>query len=278
MRKTSRIAFIGAGNLARSLIAGLLRHGHDPAAIAATARSADRRERLAAEFGIVAGADNRAAATGAEILVLSVKPQQLAGVCTELAELDLSTTLVISVAAGATTDGIAANLGQRPALVRAMPNTPSSIGLGATGLYASAETSAMQRSQAAAIFRAVGEAVWLADEALMDAVTAVAGSGPAYYFAFMEAMQTAAEALGLPPEAARLLVKQTALGATTLAMRSELDLSELRRQVVSPGGTTAAALAVFEARQMADIVHEALGAATARGRELAQTLNQGSSD
>lgn len=270
MRTNSTIAYLGAGNLARSLIAGLLRHGHPADRVWASARSADKRDSLSQAFGIHTTSDNRAAASGADIVVLAVKPQQLAGLCRELAGLDLSGKLTVSVAAGTTTASIQTHLGQAAALVRAMPNTPSAIGLGATGLFATTTVSAEQKADAEAIFRAVGEAVWVADEAQMDVVTAVAGSGPAYYFLFMEAMQAAAEELGLSPEVARLLVRQTALGAVNLANQRQEALSELRRQVTSPGGTTAAALGVFEHEHLSRTVAQALAAAVRRGQELAR--------
>ncbi|MBI2381232.1 MAG: pyrroline-5-carboxylate reductase [Gammaproteobacteria bacterium] len=273
MRNPSQIAFLGAGNLAQSLVAGLLAQGHPAAALRATRRGPEQQEALRTRFGIAADGDNREAAAWAELVVLAVKPQQLAALCAELAAVDFTGKLVISVAAGATTALIAKHLGQSPAMVRAMPNTPSRIGLGATGLYATPAVSPAQKAEAEALFQAVGTTAWLADEGLMDVVTAVAGSGPAYYFAFMEAMQAAAVNLGLDEATARILVKQTALGAVSLAERSAEDLAELRRQVTSKGGTTAAALARFEAGDLNGLVLDALSVATARGRELAQALD-----
>lgn len=268
----SRISFIGAGNLARNLIAGLLRQGHPADRILVSTRTPESRAALVREFGVVAVASNLEAARAAETVVLAVKPQVLGGVCEELSALDFGPRLVISVAAGSTTGAIAKRLAQSPAIVRAMPNTPSRIGLGATGLFATADVEPAQRREAEHLFRSVGETAWVADEALMDVVTAVAGSGPAYYFAFMEAMQAAAEALGLPGAIAEALVRQTALGAVSLANQSPEPLSELRRQVVSPGGTTAAALAEFERGQLGEQVHRALAAAVLRGRELARAM------
>lgn len=260
--------------MARSLISGLLKQGHQPEAIAATARSADKRIALAQTFGVLVTDDNRVAAERAETVVLASKPQQLALLCSQLTPLSFHNKLLISVAAGVSTASLAARLTGAEAIVRAMPNTPSAIGLGVTGLYATAAVSPAQKARAEALFRAVGEVVWLSDETQMNSVTAVAGSGPAYYFLFMEAMQAAAEQLGLDPAAAELLVKQTALGAVSLALQSPEELRELRRQVTSPGGTTAAALDTLQAGGFEQLIAQALRAATDRGAELAKLLEQ----
>lgn len=284
---SQRLAILGCGSLGESLLRGLLATGQPAAQLRASSRRAERRAELSQRHGIATLADNRTAAASADILLLAVKPAQIAGLCTELAGLDLRNKLIISVAAGIPTTQIRAALAAGTdasgtdarstdagttalAIVRAMPNTPSAIGAGACGLYAAPGVSAGQRRLAEQIFTAVGVWAWLADEALMDAVTAVAGSGPAYYFAILEAMQAAAEKLGLPADTARLLVKQTCLGAAQLASEGGApDFAALRVAVTSPGGTTAAALKVFAARDLAGTIDAALVAAVARGREMA---------
>ncbi len=279
---SQRLAILGCGSLGESLLRGLLATGQPAKQLFASSRRPERRATLSERHGIQTQADNRAAAAGADILLLAVKPAQIAGLCTELAGLDLRGKLIISVAAGIPTAQIRAALRQPGsgnaetgndkalAIVRAMPNTPSAIGAGACGLYAADGVSAGQRRLAEQVFAAVGVWAWIDDETLMDAVTAVAGSGPAYYFAILEAMQAGAEKLGLPADTARLLVKQTCLGAAQLAAADgAADFSALRVAVTSPGGTTAAALKVFAARDLAGTIDAALIAAVARGREMA---------
>ncbi len=264
------IAFIGGGNMARSLIGGLIQRGRKAAAIAASEPAQALREALAADFGLPAFADNASAADGAAVWVLAVKPQVMREVCVGLAALaQARRPLILSIAAGTPTRSIAAWLGYPAAVVRAMPNTPALLGCGATGLFANAEVSGEQRAQAEDVLGAVGITEWIASEDLMDAVTATSGSGPAYVFLLAEAMQDAAQALGLAPDTARALVNQTLLGAARMLVESGEPAAALRRRVTSPGGTTQAAIESFEADGFRHLVSRALQAAERRGRELA---------
>ncbi len=264
------IAFIGGGNMARSLIGGLLRHGAAPGGIAVAEPDAALREALRRELGVATHAANAAAASDAEVLVLAVKPQVLRGVCTELREsAQARRPLIVSVAAGVRIEQIDRWLGGGLAVVRAMPNTPALIGAGATALYANAQVDAAQRALAERLLGAVGLVVWLDDEALMDTVTALSGSGPAYFFALVEALEDAAVAQGLPRAIARALAAQTCLGAGRMLREGDAAPAELRRRVTSPGGTTQAALDRLAADDFAAIVARALAAATRRGQELA---------
>ena len=264
-----RITILGCGNLGESLLAGLLKQGHDPQRLSASSRRPERQQALTSTYRVQSSADNRALAAAADIVVLAVKPKQMADCCRELATLNLAGKLLISVAAGIRTDQLQRWLGQPVALVRSMPNTPASIGLAATGLFACG-VSASQGELTEQLFASIGRSAWLADESLMDLVTAVAGSGPAYYFAIMEAFVASAISQGMDPATADLLVRQTALGACQLAMQAEApSLATLRQQVTSPGGTTEAALRTLTERDLAGALDAGLKAAVARGRELA---------
>lgn len=264
------IAFIGAGNMARSLLVGLRQQGVPGAQLRVAAPGAAGRGALARDTGAQATADNAQAAAGADVIVLAVKPQVMAPVCRELAPALTGDPVIVSVAAGIDSAQIEAWLGGGRAVVRAMPNTPSQLGAGATGLFANARCDSRQRALAGALMAAVGSTVWIQDEALMDVVTAVAGSGPAYFFRLIEAMQAAAVARGLAPEAARQLVSQTAFGAARMALESDEPASQLRQRVTSPGGTTAAAMDMLSERRFEDLVDAAVGAAHERGRQLRQ--------
>ncbi|UHQ22365.1 pyrroline-5-carboxylate reductase [Lysobacter sp. 5GHs7-4] len=265
----SPVAFIGGGNMARSLIGGLVARGGDAAAIRVAEPVEVLREALQREFGVRSHANAAEAAEGASVWLLAVKPQVMRSVCSALAPLAQSQRpLVISIAAGITASQLALWLGGGQALVRAMPNTPALLGAGITGLYANAATTPAQRARAAALLDAVGPTVWIDEEAQMDAVTAVSGSGPAYVFLLAEAMQAAGVAQGLAPEAARALVNQTLLGAATMLTRSDEAADVLRARVTSPGGTTQAAIETFETGGFRPLVAAAIAAATQRGREL----------
>ncbi len=267
------ITILGCGSLGESLLAGLLKRGHPSRLISASSRRLERQQALTSKYQVTVSADNAALAQAASIVVLAVKPKQMADCCRELAGLPLAGKLIISVAAGIRTDQLQRWLGQPVALVRAMPNTPAEIGLAATGLFGS-EVSAQQRELAEQLFAAIGRSAWLAEENLMDLVTAIAGSGPAYYFAIMEAFVASAIAQGMPAATADLLVRQTALGACTLASQPDAAaLAELRRRVTSPGGTTEAALRTLTERDLAGSLDAALHAAVNRGRELAAMSN-----
>ena len=264
-----QVAFIGGGNMARSLIGGLVARGQAPQAIRVAEPVASLRDALQRDFGVTCAEHAIAAADGADVWVLAVKPQVMREVCTALAALAQERRpLVVSIAAGITTGQLDRWLGGGMAIVRAMPNTPALLGVGITGLFANARTGDAQRANATALLEAVGPAVWIDDEATMDAVTAVSGSGPAYVFLLAEAMQAAGVAQGLSPDAARALVRQTLLGAATMLVRQDEPADVLRARVTSPGGTTQAAIETFEAGGFRELVDRAIAAATQRGRQL----------
>ena len=265
----SPVAFIGGGNMARSLIGGLVARGGDADAVRVAEPVDLLREALQRDFGVRSYANAAEAATGASVWLLAVKPQVMRSVCSALAPLaQAQHPLVISIAAGITARQLDLWLGGGQAVVRAMPNTPALLGAGITGLYANAATAQPHRDRAAALLEAVGATVWIDQEAQMDAVTAVSGSGPAYVFLLAEAMQAAGEAQGLAPAAARALVNQTLLGAATMLSRSDESAEVLRARVTSPGGTTQAAIETFETGGLRPLVAAAIAAATERGREL----------
>lgn len=268
--RAGRIAFIGGGNMARSLIGGLLARGGDAGSIAVAEPHAQTRERLAADFGVQVFEHGTDAVGGADMLVLAVKPQVMRPVCETLAPaLAGRPVLVVSVAAGVRTDQIDAWLGGGRSVVRVMPNTPALVGAGAAGMFANPRVDENQRDTAQALLEATGRAEWIEDEALMDAVTAVSGSGPAYFFLLVEALEAAGVAEGLPAEVARALVVQTCVGVARMLESGDVPAEELRRRVTSPGGTTQAALETFEAGGLRALVRDAVAAATQRGRELA---------
>ena len=270
-----KISFIGAGNMAASLIGGLLADGKAPATIQVADIDGDRLASLQQRFAVSVCDSNHAATEAADILILAVKPQSLQAVAEEIREgVQQRRPLVISIAAGVPVQAIDRWLGGDIAVVRVMPNTPALIQTGASALYANARVSGQQRNAAETILRAVGVALWLDDEAQMDAVTALSGSGPAYFFLFMEALEAAGRELGLDGETARLLTLQTAFGATKMALESSEDCATLRRRVTSPGGTTEQALQVFESGELRRLINQAVAAAAQRSRELAQELGK----
>lgn len=271
----TRIGFIGGGNMARSLVGGLIAGGIDATRISVAEPDASKRDELSTRFGITTSQDNGTVASDVEVLVLAVKPQVMRQVVTGLAAtLHEPAPLLISIAAGVRAASMLRWLGQPLALVRAMPNTPALVRSGATALYASPEVSEEQRSRAESIMRAVGQTLWIDDEGLMDAVTALSGSGPAYFFLFMEALEQAAKELGLPPEAARLLTLETAQGAARMALSSDEGPALLRKRVTSPGGTTEAALGAFAEGGFETLVTRAVRAACERSAELAVRLDR----
>jgi pyrroline-5-carboxylate reductase len=267
------IGFIGAGNMAASLIGGLIARGFHPQQLFAADPNTEALQQLVQQHGISACGNNKAVVERADVLLLAVKPQVMKAVLTDLsAAVQTRQPLVISIAAGISVSSLREWIGGEPAIVRCMPNTPALVQLGASGLYANAQVSPLQREQAEAILRAVGIALWLDDEEQIDAVTAVSGSGPAYFFLLMEAMIAAGEQLGLTPATARALTLQTALGAAQMAITSDVDAAELRRRVTSPGGTTERAIAHFEQSGLREIVSGALQAAAVRSKELSEQL------
>jgi pyrroline-5-carboxylate reductase len=265
-----KVAFLGGGNMAAALIGGLLGRGYERAAISAMEVSTPTRERLAAQHGVHVSAAPDAATRQAEVLVLAVKPQDLRGAVEGLSGLDQK--LVISIAAGVRVDALSRWLHGHRKLVRCMPNTPALIGAGIAALYALPEVSGEERGKAETILRAVGEVVWVDDERLLDPVTAVSGSGPAYVFWFIEQLAASAQKLGLPKDTALKLALQTVLGAAKLAAQSDKSPAELRKQVTSKGGTTEAALKVFEQEKLAERMMKALEAASRRGAALGDEL------
>lgn len=256
------IAFIGAGDLGTAIIGGLIDSGYSPQHIWATRRSPEPLEQLHQQFGIHVSHDNSIAAKNADVIVLCVAPKDIETVCAELKTLlDETPALIVSVAARVRTQHIADWLNTNTPIVRAMPNTPVMIGAGATGLFANAQVSDEEKNTAESIFRSVGVAHWLNDEDHIDVVTALSGGGPAYVFMWMNAMQNAALALGLPEDAAKLLTLQTVQGASRMAMESSLDLATLQQAVTTPNGTTEQAIRVFEQSKLGDICKAALQAA-----------------
>ena len=269
------IVFVGGGNMARSLIGGLIADGCAPEKIWVTDPDQNKLNALQHDYSVHTTTSNQDSVPHAAILVFAVKPQALKAVACELAPLvQKYQPLVISIAAGIREAALSNWLGGDLALVRAMPNTPALVGSGATAMHANALVSEAQRSQAENILRAVGLSLWLTDEAQMDAVTALSGSGPAYFFLVMEALEEAATRLGLPPETAHLLTLETAFGAAKMALESGEDCRALRMRVTSPGGTTEQALRVLQEGRIEALLESALRAAHARSVELAHLLGE----
>ena len=264
-----KIAFIGGGNMARSLIGGLVAKGQSTrTTFGWQIPQPQQLAQLQQAFGVNTCTENRDALTEAEALVLAVKPQVMGQVCQSLREYMVNLPLTISIAAGISAQSLAHWLGTDVPIVRAMPNTPALVEAGATGLYANQICTREQKAMATSIASAVGIATWLDDEALIDAVTAVSGSGPAYYFLMMEAMIEAAQELGLSKSAARQLTLQTALGAAQMAIASDKSPDALRTQVTSKGGTTEQAIASFEQDGFRDMVAQAMRACANRAHQM----------
>lgn len=269
MEKT-QIAFIGAGNMARSLVGGLVADGWDPARISVSDPDEGQLAAFRSRFPVATTTHNTQLVETTDVVVLAVKPQAIKDVARELSDtVQAHRPLVISIAAGVRVADLMRWLGGDCALVRCMPNTPALVQSGATVLYASQAASAEQKDLAESILRAVGLALWIEDESQMDAVTALSGSGPAYFLLVIEALQEAGERLGLSHSTARLLALQTAFGAAKMALESSEDVAVLRRQVTSPGGTTEKAIGVLEDGGIRELFDKALAAARDRSRELA---------
>lgn len=270
----TRIAFIGGGNMARSLIGGLLKTGMAATAISVAEPLAEARQTLGREFGVACYAENRLAVAEADVIVLAVKPQIMPAIHAELRDsLQRNRPLLISIAAGVRLDQLERWFGAYLPIVRCMPNTPALIGAGATGLCANHRVSPAQKALAQHILDATGLTRWIDDETLMDTVTALSGSGPAYFFLLVEALEAAAVAQGLSRDTARALAAQTCLGAGRMLVEGGEDPAVLRQRVTSPNGTTQAALESFSAEQFPRIVARAVAAATHRGVELAASLD-----
>ncbi|MQY51446.1 pyrroline-5-carboxylate reductase [Rhodocyclus gracilis] len=266
-----KITFVGGGNMATALIGGLLKTGQAPEKLSVIEISPEGRARLEQNFGVRTYAAPEAAALAGDVVLLAVKPQHAREVCATLAPF-LGETVLVSIAAGIRVADLSRWLGGHSRVVRAMPNTPALIGAGVTGLYASAAVTPHERALAERILAAAGETLWVRDETQIDAVTAVSGSGPAYLFLLVEAMQQAASELGLSAEAGRRLAVGTVLGAAQLAAQTGEPASVLRERVTSKGGTTAAALAVMAERCVKEGIVAGVLAADERSRELGDQL------
>lgn len=265
-----KITFIGAGNMARAIIAGLVAGGYSATSINVCAPSAHHRDALAADYGVISSADNIAAAQEADVVVLAVKPQIMAQVCKPLQEqVDFSNKLVLSIAAGIPVSRFYQILGEPLNIVRIMPNTPSLVGKGMSGLYAPVQVSHQDRTYSHDLMSSVGKVCWVDDENAINGVMAAAGCAPAYLFLFMEAIQQEAERMGFSSQTARDLVQQAAIGAAALAAANpETPLSILREQVTSKGGTTAEALRVFVEQQLPETVAKAMQAVVSRAQAM----------
>lgn len=270
----TRIAFIGGGNMARSLIGGLLKTGIAASSLTVAEPLAEAREALGRDYGVASFAENALAVADAEVIVLAVKPQIMPGISGGLQDaLQRHRPLLISIAAGVRLTQLARWFGPGLPIVRCMPNTPALIGAGATALCANERVGPAQKAQAQHILDAVGITRWIEAEPLMDTVTALSGSGPAYFFALVEHMVAAAVAQGLPRDTARALAAQTCLGAGRMLCEGGEDPAALRQRVTSPHGTTQAALDSFGSDDLARIVARAIAAATHRGEEMAASLD-----
>jgi pyrroline-5-carboxylate reductase len=267
-----RIAFLGGGNMANALVGGLIARGFERASISVMEVSPAARERMAAH-GVRVSTAPDAALGEADTLVIAVKPQDLRAALASLAS-RVQEKLVVSIAAGVRLDALSRWLGGHRRIVRCMPNTPALVGAGITGLYAPPEVGDDDRAKAETILRAVGEVAWLSEERLIDPVTAVSASGPAYVFWLIEQLAAFAEASGIPREDALRLAKHCVFGAGKLALQSEAPPAELRRGVTSKGGTTEAALNVFAEEKLAERFARALDAATRRGAQLGDILGK----
>jgi len=273
MKQQTRIAFIGAGNMASAIIGGLLQSGFSADNVQAADPYQPSLEKLKQQFAIRVSSDNNAIIANADVVVLAVKPQQLKQVCADIqASVIRHKPLIVSIAAGIRADMLADWLSSDLAIVRCMPNTPALVGEAASGLFANQHVSEQQKQLAGQLLGAVGSVDWVAKEELLDAVTAVSGSGPAYFFLMMEAMIDAGVSLGLTAEVSRNLTLQTALGAANMALQSDVDVSELRRRVTSPGGTTQAAIEQLEKGNLRQLFKTALEAADQRNKSLAEEM------
>ncbi|HEY8159674.1 MAG TPA: pyrroline-5-carboxylate reductase [Methylobacter sp.] len=271
--KTNKIGFIGGGNMASSLISGLIASGHAPEQIWVSDINPDTLADLKKQLNINTTINNEDVINAADVVVLAVKPQTLSTVAQSIAALiQQKKPLVVSIAAGINQNSLSRWLGADTAIVRCMPNTPALVLTGATALHANNKVTAEQCDLAENILRAVGIALWVDDEAELDAVTAISGSGPAYFFLLMEAMEKAALELGLGRETSRLLVQQTALGAAKIALESAESPEQLRKRVTSPGGTTQRAIETFEQGGFTELVSKALHAARDRSIEMSKQM------
>jgi pyrroline-5-carboxylate reductase len=271
--QTAKITIIGAGNMGASLLGGLVKNGYSPDSIWITDPDTNKLDQLKREFNVKTTTNNLESIQSADVIILAVKPQILNQVATGIASFVQShKPLVLSIAAGVRVDSIQHWLGEGVPIVRAMPNTPALLGCGATALYPNRYVSEKQHNLAESMLRSVGMVVWVDNEKHMDIITALSGSGPAYFFLIMEAMQNAAHQLGLPKDVANSMTLQTAYGAARMALESSEDVVKLRHNVTSPGGTTEQAVRVLEDENIRHIFAKAINKATQRAEELAEIL------
>ncbi|MGO1232579.1 MAG: pyrroline-5-carboxylate reductase [Marinobacter sp.] len=273
MSTSPTISFIGAGNMASAIIGGMLDSGFQAGDIWVSAPDDNHLQSLRKRFGISVTTDNRYCAEQADIVILAVKPQVMADVCRDIAPMVQNTRpLMVSIAAGLTSDTLDEWLGGGLPLVRVMPNTPSLVGKGAAGLFANSQVKDKQKKMVQSVFESIGSALWVEDENLLHAVTALSGSGPAYFFLMLEALESAATEAGIEADTARALAIQTMAGAAEMAGRSEHDPAQLKRNVMSPGGTTEQAIHTFEDGGLRELVKKAYGAAFERSQEMSKEL------
>lgn len=275
--KNRRISFIGSGNMANCLIAGLINDAVPPKNITASDIDSQKCQQLSDYFSIQTTTDNHQAIEQADLVVLAVKPQIIQMVAKHLKPaLSVNKPLVISIAAGVNSQALQQWLGSDIPLIRTMPNTPAMIQSGVTALFAAENVSHPQKEMAEALMRTTGVTLWVDNESQMDAITALSGSGPAYYFLFMEIFQKAAEEMGLEKDSARLLVLQTALGAAKMALESHDSPAELRRKVTSPNGTTESAINSLLNDQIEQTLSKAVHAARDRAIEMSKEFGESS--
>ncbi|PYF82382.1 pyrroline-5-carboxylate reductase [Marinomonas alcarazii] len=267
------IAFIGVGNMARAIFSGLLASGYPADRIMGTSRTPEKREYYQQQYGISMYSENEQAVSEADVVVLCVKPAQMQAVVKEFASFVREDQLFISVAAGVELDSLATWLGKSVAVVRSMPNTPSQLGAGVTGLIANQYTDDSQKEWVSELFASIGSSVWIEDEAHMHTVTALSGSAPAYFFRFVEAMVKNAKEQGLDEETSRQLASHAMLGAARMIVELEDPIDQLRKNITSPKGTTEQALLSFEAADIDKIVANAMHACVERSKEMAKTFS-----
>ncbi len=266
----AKITFIGCGNMGTSLVGGLIKNGYPKEALCGADSSPEQRDKIEQLCGITTFEDNSEACSGSDVIVLAVKPQVMIATIKPISQLvQDQKSLIISIAAGIPLSSLSHHLGRDAAIIRVMPNTPSLIQAGVSGLFSNDRVSKKQEQLAETILNAVGSCVWVDKEELIDAVTAVSGSGPAYYFLFMEIMEKTAMELGLNKKQAQELVLQTALGASMMAEQSTEAIATLRQRVTSPGGTTEAALNTLCEGGFEELINRALIAARERAIEMA---------
>ncbi|WP_286235317.1 pyrroline-5-carboxylate reductase [Thalassotalea sediminis] len=268
----SKIAFIGAGNMNSAIITGLISNGFTPSDVMVSNPSPEKREKLASNYNILHTNDNIEAANFADIIVLGVKPYFIADVCKQISSaVNVADKCFISVAAGCTMATMEKALGKPCPIIRTMPNTPSQVGLGVSGMFPSAQVNDQQKAEADALMQSVGITKWLKDESEIDDIIAVSGSAPAYFFLFMEAMEKEAINMGFSAQESRQLVQQTALGAAEMVVQNTDSISTLREKVTSKGGTTQAALTTLIEGGLDKLVSSAMHSAKQRAKEMAES-------